>query len=161
MHYLKKMIKWLIMLAFPAYFFLTFRPVDLQSELSLYVHNGVDTTFNMYVITQDDSTKSYTVQERFVIKPSKEEAFYLEGRGINDTLYLLAEYRGKSTVYEFIVDTAIENELIIAESTEVEFWGPELHKAVRSYKDEFAKNVFLIILYMWLIFIVIYIRSRK
>lgn len=160
-HYIKKVLKWIVLLAFPAYFFFTFKPKEIQSELSLYIKSDRDTTYNVYVITKTDSINRYEVQKRFVLSPDEEKRYSLEASGINDTLYLYTEQRGISSVFEYVVDTAVYNELLITDSAEYEFFGNQLKESVTRYKEHAMRDIFLVILYLWLIFIVIYIRSRK
>lgn len=161
MRYIKQILKWVVLLAFPVYFFFAFKPVEIKQELSLYIQSDRDSTYNVYVITQQDSTKKYQVQTRFVLKANEEAHHSIEGFGVRDTLYLYTEQRGKVAIFEYIIDTAEYNELHIADSTEFEFYGSELKDAVKSYKESAIKDIFLVILFVWLIFIVIYIRSRK
>lgn len=161
MHYLKKIIKICVLLAFPIYFYMVFSPKEKVQELSLFISTNIDTTKQIFLLSIEDSTNRFIVQDRFVLKKDEEYGASIEFNNMKDTLYLLTKYRGNEKVHEFIVNSAVDNELVISENSEVEFLTDEISSALKTYNDENTKNIFLIILYVWLLFIVLYIRSRK
>lgn len=161
MHYLKKIIKIAVLLAFPIYFYMIFSPKEKVQELNLFISTEIDTTKQVFLISIEDSTNSFIVQDRFVLKKDEEYGTSIEFNNMKDTLYLLTKFRGNEKVHEFIINSSVDNELEISNKNEVEFLTDDITKALKKYNDENTKNIFLVILYVWLLFIVLYIRSRK
>lgn len=157
----KTVLKALIILAFPIYFFFAFREIPIKQELSIYVTNSDSTRVKLYLITEVDSSKSLVTQKHSVLNPGEEQRMVLEGSGISPALYIYKEQRVKHIVYEFPIDTSVYNEVSFQEKYEIEPTTDEFKKAVKEYDAENSKKLFLVILFLWVIFIIIYIRSRK
>lgn len=160
-YYLKKVIKVVLILALPVYLVYELYPREIKNEVTLYVTTNLNKGFRVFVVTQSDSTKEYFVQKQLYLEKDKEEEVVIEGASITDTLYLIAENSGVKTFHEYIISTESYNELPITEDNEVVFLTDDLKNAVSAYNTENSKNIFLVILCIWLIFVLIYIRSRK